>query len=353
MQTKRIVALLLSMIVGVSCVFAAVPTGKPAAIVRFNGQTLPITETDLTNQVNKVVALYKAQGQTVDAASIKLQVLDSLIDNLLLEAGAERDGVVITDAQVNQLVLQQKYLVEQQAGRSITEDEFQQIIEQQVGSLEDYKQYLKDQALINQYLMLKKGSSLTPDKAIPTDSEVESYFRANRASLVNPEVVNLAQIFVPFKDNTTNNKNEKLLRSVASDIQSHKITWEAAVKKYNQDSSNTTSDGDIGWLTRDDPQNIKSVLGEEYFNTAFDLDIGKTSDLIVSEQGYHIIKVKDHIDTKLLTLDDPISPADKTTVREYITNLLSTQKTQALASNALIELSKDLRKEATITYLTK
>jgi parvulin-like peptidyl-prolyl isomerase len=353
MQTKRIVALFISMIISTTCIFAAVPLGKPAAIVKFNGQTKPISETELTTQVNNVVAMYKAQGQTIDADSIKKQILDSMIDNILLEAGAARDGVVITDTQVEQLVLQQKYLIEQQAGRSITQAEFEELINKQVGSLDDYKEYLRSQALINQYLMLKKGSLLTPDKAIATESEIQSYYRANKTSLVNPECVNIAQIFVPFKDNATNSTNEKTLEKAVEDLKNNKITWNSAVSKYNQDLSNKTSDGDIGWLTQDDPQNIKSVLGLNYFNTAFDLNVGGISDVITTSQGYHILKIKDHIDTKLLTLDDPISPADTTTVREYISNLLSNQKAQTLAANALVELSKDLRKEATITYLTK
>jgi len=353
MQTKRFIALFISMIVSVTCIFAAVPIGKPAAIIKFNGQTNPISETDLNNQVNNVVAMYKAQGQTVDAASIKKQVLDSMIDNILLEKGAARDGVSISDSQVDQLVMQQKYLIEQQAGRSISDDEFNQLIIKQVGSMADYKDYLKSQALINQYLMLKKGSSLTADKAMATESEIQSYYRANKSSLVNPECVNIAQIFIPFKDNASNTNNEQTLNKVVSDLRSNKLTWNEAVKKYNQDVSNKNIDGDIGWLTQDDPQNIKTILGMNYFDTAFNLEVNKISNVITSAQGYHIIKLKAHVDTKLLTLDDPISPADKTTVREYISEILSNQKAQTLANNALIELSKDLRKEATISYFTK
>jgi parvulin-like peptidyl-prolyl isomerase len=353
MQTKKIFALLISIIISGSCLFAAVPFGKPAAIVKFNGQTKPISETELNNQVNNVVAMYKAQGQAIEASAVKKQVLDSMIDNLLLEAGAARDGVVISDAQVDQLVLQQKYMIEQQAGRSITDTEFNQIINQQVGSLQDYKEYIKSQALINQYLLVKKGSSLTQDKAIATESEIQSYYRANKSSLINPECVNIAQIFIPFKDNSTNNDNEKKLQTLADDLKTNKLKWEDAVKKYNQDVSTTSSDGDIGWLTQDDPQKIKTVLGQDYFNIAFDLNPGNISNVITSAQGYHIIKIKEHIDIKLLKLEDSISPADKTTVREYISQLLSSQKAQTLAANALVELSNDLRNQATISYLTK
>lgn len=353
MQTKRIIALLLSILVSTTTIFAAVPFGKPAAIVKFNGQTSPISENDLTNQVNSVVELYKNQGQNIDPSSVKKQVLDSMIDNILLEAGAARDGVVISDEQVQQLVLQQKYSIEQQANRSLSDSEFEQIINQQVGSMEDYKEYIKSQALINQYLLMKKGNELTNSKALPTDSEINSYYRANKSSLVNPECVNVAQIFIPFKNNSLNTENENTLNKIASDLKYNRISWSDAVKKYNQDASNNSVDGDIGWLTQDDPQDIKSVLGLEYFNTAFDLSEGKTSDVLITSQGYHILKAKKHLDAKLLDLDDPISPADTTTVRQYITQILSNEKAQALAEKALIDLSKELRNEATITYLTK
>ncbi|MGD1822117.1 MAG: peptidylprolyl isomerase [Pleomorphochaeta sp.] len=353
MQTKKIIASLACLLISVNTIFAAVPLGKPAAIVKFNGQTFPITETELNTQVESVVAMYKAQGQNLNASDIKIKVLDSMIDNILLEAGAARDGVVISDSQLNQLFLQQKYSIEQQAGRSFSDSEFEQIISQQVGSVDEYKEYLKSQSVINQYLLLKKGNKFTGDSALPTEDEINGYYRANKSSLINPECVNIGQIFVPFSDNDTNNSNETLLKKVAADLKSYKISWNNAVSKYNEDVSNTKSDGDIGWLTQDDDQNIKTVLGLEYFNTAFDLDVGKTSDLIITSQGYHIIKVKQHLDAKFLDLDDPISPADSTTVREYITESLANQKTQILAENALIELSQDLREDATITYLTK
>ncbi len=352
MQNKKIFALLAILLVSTSTIFAAISMQKPAAIVKFNGQTIPISEEDLTNQVNNVVELYKAQGQSLNASAIKIQVLDSMIDNILIEAGAARDGVVISDAQAEQLLLQQKYSIEQQAGRAITDSEFEQIINQQVGSVEEYKEYLKSQALINQYLMLKKGDLISKN-SVPTEEEINNYYRANKSSLVNPECVNIAQIFVPFSDNNSNTQNETNLIKAATDLKFNRISWEDAFSKYNKDFSNKNEDGDIGWLTQDDTQNIKTILGLEYFNTAFDLGVGETSSLITTTQGYHIIKVKKHEDAKFLKLDDPISPADTTTVREFISNSLASQKSQLAAENALIELSNDLRDDATITYLTK
>lgn len=344
-QFKKILATVSILLISSASIFAAF--GKPAAIVKFNGQTMAITQDELDQQYSQVASVAQAQG--LDETTAKKQVLDGLINNKLFDAAAKRDGITIGDDVVAQLYAQQKYSIEQQAGRVLTDKEFEQIITQNAGSVDAYKEYLRNQQKLQQYILSKKGNVINNTSVEPTTAEIESFYRAQKTKLINPESVNIAQIFIPFKDNTTNNTSEKTLEKVLTDLKAKKISWNDAVKKYSQDSSSSSVDGDIGWVTLDDTQNVKQTLGNDFFNTCFELKVDEISDVIKSSIGYHIIKSKQHYDAKFLALDDPISPADTMTVREYIKQTLMQQKAQSVFESAVTDLSNELRDQATIS----
>lgn len=343
-HNKTIIVALLLVAFSSASIFAAF--GRPAAIVKFNGQTMPITQDELEAQYSQVASIAQAQGLSESAA--KREVLDGIINNKLFEAAAKRDGIVVSDDVVEQLYAQQKYSIDQQAGRVLTDAEFEQIIIQNVGNVSEYKEYLRNQQKLQQYIISKKGDLINNTSVTPTDSEIESFYRSQKTKLINPECVNVCQIFIPFKDNETNNKSEELLEQVVKDLRSNKISWNAAVSKYSQDNNNSV-DGNIGWVTLDDDQNIKQILGADFFNKSFELQIGEYSDVIKSTTGYHIIKVLQHEQAKFLTLEDPISPADSISVREYIKQTLMQQKAQSVFEGAVAQLAQELRDESTIS----
>ncbi len=118
-----------------------------------------------------------------------------------------------------------------------------------------------------------------------------------------------------------------MAESIVNDINAGKITFEKAVQQYSQDTASKNIGGDIGWLTMDDTS-TKQLLGDAFFNTAFDTEVGKISSVVESNSGYHILKVHAHNDFKVLDLDDPINPNTTVTVRQYITEGLIYQNQQ-------------------------
>jgi parvulin-like peptidyl-prolyl isomerase len=348
-KVKRLSLIMICLIVASQSMFAATSSfGKPAAIIKFNGQTMAVTTDELDTQYAQVKDIAEQQGLTEAAA--KQQVLEGIIDNKLFAAAAKRDGIVADDDTVNKLFANQKTVVEKSAGRSITEDQYEDMIIQSVGSVDAYKEYLSSQYVLQQYITKMKGQEIQNAVVQPTDVEVTNFFRQEKTKFINPETVNVAQVFIPFKDNDTNTKSEATLNDLVKKLRAGSISWNDAVAKYST-NSNGKVDGDIGWITLDDTQNVKTMMGLDFFNTAFETEVGQVSDVVKSTAGYHILKVKKHIDAKLLSIDDPISPADTMTVRQYIINTLAQQNAQAAYNSAIKDLSNSLRDQATITKL--
>jgi hypothetical protein len=81
--------------------------------------------------------------------------------------------------------------------------------------------------------------------------------------------------------------------------------------------------------------------------------VGSTSDVVVSNTGFHILKILAYNETKILALDDQINPDTTTTIRDYITAQLTGAKQQEIYYSAINSLVEDLRKSASVNILYK
>jgi len=277
-----------------------------------------------------------------------------MINAELFSQGAEKEGFVLTDDQVDSLVNASKQNVESQLGNSITDEQFKQIIVQQTGlSMEDFRQYLSEQYIRQQYVSSKKPEMLKNLPA-PTTKEIESFYKQNIKQFFNPESIKLSHIFIPLKDDddAANNASKAKMEDIYSQIISGKLTFEKAVTLYSEDKDSSNKGGEIGWLAIDSTAD-RQTMGDEFFDKAFDLDAGEISEVVTSNYGYHIIKVTVHNQPKILELNDKISPDQSTTVKAYITSYLSNQKLEAAFVSAYNSLIVDLKNEASIKILYK
>ncbi|MFA7109883.1 MAG: peptidylprolyl isomerase [Sphaerochaetaceae bacterium] len=341
---KRILCVLILAICTVSFLTSA-NISSPAATVKLIRNKI-ITTTEL----DKNVTDYQAQGVNVTP----LQVLNAMINAELFSQGAEKEGFVLTEEQVDSLVNASKQNVESQLGSTVTDAQFTQIIVQQTGlNMADFRQYLSEQYIRQQYVSSKKPEMLKNLPA-PTNKEIESFYKQNVKQFFNPEAIKLSHIFIPLKanDDATNNTNKAKMEDIYSQIVSGKLTFEKAVNLYSEDSDSSNKGGDIGWLAIDSTTDRQN-MGDEFFDKAFDLDAGEISDVVTSNYGYHIIKVTVHSQPKILTLTDKISPDQNTTVKSYITSYLSNQKLEAAFVSAYNSLIVDLKNEASIKILYK
>ncbi len=345
---RRAIVIALMLCVGFQ--LAAAVIGAPAATVRLT-KTTPISMAELEAEVAEYQQSAKAAGQ--DPATIDpLQVLNLLINNELFRQGAARDGVKITDAMIDSAYASQKANLEASYNQKISDEQFAEVIKNNFGSVEAYRTMVGEQLMVDSYVRLKKADVLNAAITI-TESEISSFYRKNKTQFVSPETVKLSHIYIPFDvDQATNDKNKATLEAVAANIKAGKMTFEKAVVDYSQDAQSKNKAGDIGWLTMDNTDALAG-LGDTFFDVAFTTEVGTTSSLVTSLTGYHILKVLAYNETKILGLDDPISPNTTSTIRDYIKSELSSAKQQETYYKAINSLVDDLRKSATVNILYK
>ena len=336
---KKVLSILSILLVMVT--LSAATISSPAATVNLTKNKV-IT----MDQLNKEVELYTKNGVSVQ----QIDVLNSLIDEILIEQGAARDGYSVTDSEVEQLYANQKKSVEAQAGRTITDAEFESLVTESYGSVDEYKSYLKLQYLTQSYVSGAKADVLN-NVAEPTENEIKTWYRQNSTNFTLPERVRLSLIAMEKTgDSATDSKKLSTLQSCYNDIVSGKITFEKGVQLYSEDTDSLSIGGDWGFMA--DNSTTRTNMGDNFVNTVMLMDAGDIEGVFETPYIYAIVKCTVHLDPTILTLNDTIEEYG-ITVREYIRQGLLYQNSQYAFLNAYNELLADLRNQAKINIILK
>ena len=336
---KKVLSILSILLVMVT--LSAATISSPAATVNLTKNKV-IT----MDQLNKEVELYTNNGVSVQ----QIDVLNSLIDEILIEQGAARDGYSVTDSEVEQLYANQKKSVEAQAGRTLTDAEFESLVAESYGSVDEYKSYLKLQYLTQIYVSGAKADVLN-NVAEPTENEIKTWYRQNSTNFTLPERVRLSLIAMEKTgDSATDSKKLSTLQSCYNDIVSGKITFEKGVQLYSEDTDSLSIGGDWGFMA--DNSTTRTNMGDNFVNTVMLMDAGDVEGVFETPYIYAIVKCTVHLDPTILTLNDTIEEYG-ITVREYIRQGLLYQNSQYAFLNAYNELLADLRNQAKINIILK
>lgn len=336
---KKVLSILSILLVMVT--LSAATISSPAATVNLTKNKV-IT----MDQLNKEVELYTKNGVSVQ----QIDVLNSLIDEILIEQGAARDGYSVTDSEVEQLYANQKKSVEAQAGRTLTDAEFESLVAESYGSVDEYKSYLKLQFLTQIYVSGAKADVLN-NVAEPTENEIKTWYRQNSTNFTLPERVRLSLIAMEKTgDSATDSKKLSTLQSCYNDIVSGKITFEKGVQLYSEDTDSLSIGGDWGFMA--DNSTTRTNMGDNFVNTVMLMDAGDIEGVFETPYIYAIVKCTVHLDPTILTLNDTIEEYG-ITVREYIRQGLLYQNSQYAFLNAYNELLADLRNQAKINIILK
>ncbi len=340
MKKLSILVLVLSLFIPI----LSAADNDPAATVNLIREKV-ITVGDLMLKVDEERAKLSAAGE--DPSSVDaLSVLDIMINDTVVLQGAERDGFLVDNAQIDQIISQQMTSLSQQTGRNITEAQYEMSIMNVYGvSLQEFKTMLRDSSTVDQYVRGTQQSVINSYNE-PTEEDINTFFRTNRSQFMNPELVRISHIFMPFTEETKATV-KKDMDKVARYLKYNTYTFEELVPKYSKDEESIDRGGDIGWLAFDDTQ-MRAALGASFFDAVFELKLGKPSGVLESNSGYHIVKAVTHTEPKLLALTDKINPESSTTVKDYIRKTLTERLRQQAYMNAIDTLVGSLRDEASI-----
>ena len=319
--------------------------------------TVKLTKTEAITQKqfrNMVEEYEKRMGRQLTMDERK-QLLQKLIDEKLVLQAAIRDGITVSDAEVNQGLQQTKLVFEMQLGKKITDDQFKKLIEaqqEQIGYTWDrLMDEVKNTVTMQKYVQQKQAPQLKDIKK-PTNEEITSYYEENRASFISPEMIKVKQIAVITQGLPAEiaEKYKKKIDEIYDKIINKGASLDDFFEIYIEGQKEKIGGLDISVWQRDDEKK-KALFGKDFFTDIFKAKAGSLSGVVKSNIGYHIYQILEKIPFQTLGLDDKIPPQNTQTVRDKIAAALQ-QKTIMDKSQKLLEdMVAELKKTAVIKIM--
>jgi peptidyl-prolyl cis-trans isomerase SurA len=262
-----------------------------------------------------------------EALSLKLSILDELINNEILLERASKMNLIATDAEVEDKFTESK--------SPYTEEEFQRKLHDTGLTVDDLKNDIRRQLSVQKLLNREVIAKISI-----TDQDVTDFYNKNRAqfNVAEPQY-HIAQIVVtPHPDPSVHNrKNDKAKTDAEAKSKVAMLEQKLAAgadfgqlaMDYSEDST-ATAGGDLGFvpesaLNRSDPALKMLVLS---------MKAGSVSQPIANAGGYRILKMIAKEAAGQRVLSDP-------QVQQSIRDMMRNRKEQLLRSAYMIEARDD------------
>ena len=279
------------------------------------------------------------------------RVLDTLVDQYLAEQEAVERRLILTEAEIDQQMVEQRRQIEQQLGldRQLTDDQWRALIQRDTRlTLEEYRERFAA-GLVTQRLVAQMRPDWLQEVPSPSEEDLQAFYNLNIQQFVQPDMVLVLHIF--FETLGLDDAAVKQARERAEEALQELRDGESfddLVVKYSDDPSSRYSGGELGnrYLRREDAR-VLETLGAAFLQTAFAM-VGEANQLVESKAGFHILKIDDRIAARLLSLDDPVTPRSPQTVRGQIAAFLAADRQGKAYQQAVQEVVAELREQADI-----
>jgi peptidyl-prolyl cis-trans isomerase SurA len=265
-----------------------------------------------------------------EALSLKLNVIDELINNEILLERAKKLNLEASDGEVEDKFTEFK--------SPYTEDEFQRQLKERGVTVEDLKNTVRRELSIQKLINREVVS-----KVAIVDQDIADFYNANRPqfNVAEPQY-RIAQIVVtPRKDpQIRNRKNDDATNEIEAqrkikmlvDRLNSGADFSQLAMDYSEDMNSATTGGDLGYvpessLNQSDPALKKIVIG---------LKPGQVSSPIVLKDSIRILKLVTREAPGLRGLSDP-------QVQQTIRDTLRNRKEQLLRAAYLAVARDDAR----------
>jgi peptidyl-prolyl cis-trans isomerase SurA len=262
-----------------------------------------------------------------ETLSLKLNVLDELINNEILTERAKKSNLEASDGEVEDKFTELK--------SPYTEDEFQRQLKERGVTVDDLKRDLRRQLSIQKLLNREVVAKISI-----TDQDVSDFYNGNKAqfNVAEPQY-RLAQIVVtPHKepqirnrknDDATNEAEAERKVKMLMDRLNSGADFAQLAMDYSEDMNSAATGGDLGYvpesaLNQSDPQLKRIVL---------EMKPGQVSQPIQLKDGVRILKLITRESPGLRGLADP-------QVQQTIRDTLRNRKEQLLRS-AYLSIARD------------
>lgn len=181
--------------------------------------------------------------------------------------------------------------------------------EQKISETKEYKNKLQE---IGKQLATEIVVNNILSNVSVSEEDAKKYYDDNKQQFNKGETVIAKHILVSTQDECEKIKNE---------INSGAISFEEAAKKYSTCPSNE-AEGSLGEFGR-------GMMVPEFEEAAFALEIGKVSEPVQTQFGYHLIKVEENKPAETIAFEN---------IKDKVVNMLSQQAQQKVYIDTINEL---------------
>ncbi|MEA1986388.1 MAG: peptidylprolyl isomerase [Candidatus Marinimicrobia bacterium] len=231
------------------------------------------------------------KGDTASFVSVNTEQIVSYINRVV--SGHGNQQLLLAEADKHNVKVS-KEEVEEELEKIFTryggEEKFTEMVELQDMTIENVKEDLEDNLLVNKYFKDEIFSKIKVDEA-----KVKERYELGKNNYDN-EVATVRHIL--FLTNNKSDEEKVEVKALAEEVLAKAKDgedFEKLVEKYTEDPGSKENGG----LYEDFS---KGRMVKPFEDVAFNAEIGSISDLVVTQYGYHIIKVIDRKDS--LTFED-------------------------------------------------
>jgi len=228
--------------------------------LQVNAQSLTASDDDSS----QMIAAIEQQIQQVQSEMMQLPsiVLEQLIEDRLVRQAAEREGITVTDAEIDGRLRQEFGFSEEQTEASETQSDFETVYAEWIAAVTEQAEV--SEADVREFVAgdlyrFKLEDIIIAD--VPTTAEQ----------------VHARHILV----DTEEEAQQALARIQAGE------SFETVAADVSVDTYSAQAGGDLGWFPR-------GAMVPEFEDVAFGTPPGEISDIVASDYGYHIILVEEY-----------------------------------------------------------
>jgi peptidyl-prolyl cis-trans isomerase SurA len=239
-----------------------------------------VLRSDVEEQLYLFLMRNQTQPDSATADTLRMQILDQLIEEKLIVAEAKKQGVTVSDVEVNKQV--DKAVAdakERLGGEAGFREQLQKENTTEDKLREKYRADIRRQMLAQR--LVQKQITTKP----PTQVEAEAYFKAHKDKFPKfPAEVRVSVIQIPVEPDSAATVKAKS-RAVAARkriVAGEKFAKVAA--DVSEDNSSSRSGGDLGFVP-------KGTMDPEFEKAMFSLKLNTLSDPIKTKYGWHIVEI--------------------------------------------------------------
>ncbi len=335
---------LLTLMAGVGCSNKPVGSDVMATV---NGRK--ITRTEVQKFYDNQVADAPQKPSSEQADTLRLNILNQLINNEILMQRAEKLGLLATDEEVNAKVTEIK--------APFTQQQFDQRLKERNITLDDFKRELRRSLTIDKVLNKEVTSKIDI-----TDDDITNYYSEHKAefNLIEPQY-HLAQILVTTQPNPqvrnmkAQNEAEarKKIQMVANRLDSGE-DFATVAMSYSEQPETTQNGGDLGFIPESSLKGDKAA-----FDAIAKLKPGQYTGILPvgdpnSHQifGFRIVKLISKEAAGQRELKDPrVQQAIREQLRDRREQLLKAAYYETIRDKATVQnyFAEDILKQAATT----